>query len=314
MINRVLRWGLPVGFLAYATASLTGAYMLMRRRAPDPSDPPSNYGVTYNEVWFTSRDGVRLHGWFIPAPDKQTAKGTIISCHGQEGSKDGDTRQVIPIQQAGYNLFMFDFRAHGQSDGRQTTFGMYEKEDLMGAVDYLNKQGVEKVGVVGFSMGGATALICAALTDRIACVVADSAFGRLKATLTRWVGARGVPHAMARRFASSVLWASAARLEARIDQVDPVLWTPHIGERPLLFIYGENDEFVSVSEVEQMTSTAAGPVDTWIVPGANHRGAGQKDPNGWNERVIGFFDRHLAGKADPGPGVATSEPQVQQVS
>src|SRR5262249_48832020 len=151
---------------------------------PDPPDRPDNYGISYEEVHFTSRDMVKLFGWWIPA---RKPIGTIVMCHGQEGSMDGDTKQMVPLHDAGFNVFMFDFRAHGQSDGECVSMGMYEKEDLLGALDYLAEQRhVDKVGVLGFSMGAAVALITAALSERICVVVADSSFGQLKNTLTGW--------------------------------------------------------------------------------------------------------------------------------
>src|SRR5258708_2209067 len=151
-----------------------GATALMHRRSPDPTDLPSNYGLAYEEVHFESRDGIKLVGWWIPHPE---AIGTIIMCHGQTGSMDGDTHHAAELYKAGFSMFMFDFRAHGRSEGDCVTMGMYEKEDLLGALDYLGDvRGIMRVGVLGFSMGAAVALITAALSDRICAVVADGSF------------------------------------------------------------------------------------------------------------------------------------------
>src|SRR5260221_10569117 len=108
------------------------ANRLLQRRQPDPPDPPSNYDLAFEEVHFTSRDEVKLFGWWIPADN---AIGTIVLCHGQNGSMDGDTKQAVPLREAGFNVFMFDFRAHGRSEGEYVTMGMYEKEDLLGVMD-----------------------------------------------------------------------------------------------------------------------------------------------------------------------------------
>ncbi len=130
-----------------------GATMLLRRRKPDPPDPPSNYGLAFEEVQFTSRDHENLVGWWIP---HETPIGTVIMCHGQNGSMDGDTHHAVPLHEAGFNVFMFDFRAHGRSGGDCVTMGMYEKEDLLGALDFLGeKYKIVEVGVLGFSMGAA---------------------------------------------------------------------------------------------------------------------------------------------------------------
>lgn len=277
-------------WLSWFAALAVGTTYLLRRRTPDQSDAPGNYGLDYENVTFTSRDEVKLCGWWIPA---EPAIGTIVMCHGQEGSKDGDTQQMLPLHEAGFNVLMFDFRAHGASEGQQVTMGMYEKEDLLGALDYLAQdRHVEKVGVLGFSMGAAAALIAAALSERIAVIVADSSFVRLKYTLQRWLTRRGIPQFIARPFIAGILVGAAVRTEGRIDQADPVLWTPHIGPRPILFIYGDADPFVTPQEVEQMTSQAAGPVQVWFADGVGHRGAYALDPAEYNRRVIDWFKQY----------------------
>src|SRR5260221_12006084 len=169
------------GFTIWLVLINTGASSLMRRRRPDPEDPPSNYGLDFEEISFISRDHIKIVGWWIPAPD---AVGTIVVCSGQNGSMDGDTKQIPPLHEAGFNVLMFDFRAHGRSEGDCVTIGMYEKEDLLGALDYLGDvRGIMRVGVLGFSMGAAVALITAALSDRNCAGEADGTNWRLKRTL-----------------------------------------------------------------------------------------------------------------------------------
>src|ERR1041385_6306628 len=273
--------GLWLASLNFATSRL------LRRRKPDPADPPSNYGIDYEEVHFTSRDKINLVGWWVPS---KKPIGTIIMCHGQNGSMDGDTRQMPPLHEAGFNVLMFDYRAHGRSEGSWVTMGMYEKEDLLGALDYLTDvRGISQVGILGFSMGAATALIVAALTERVCAVVADSSFGRLKHTLTGYATTHGVPFFIARTFVSWMLGIASVRTEGRLDQTDPILWTTHIGPRPLFFIHGEKDHLVSMRDLERMISPAQGPIDVWIVDNVGHRGAYQANPAEYNTRVVDWF-------------------------
>src|SRR5260370_2179198 len=88
------------------------AIRLLQRRQPDPPDPPSNYNLAFEEVHFTSRDRVKLFGWWIPADN---AIGTIVLCHGQRGSMDGDTKQAVPLHEARFNVFMLHFPPHPPS-------------------------------------------------------------------------------------------------------------------------------------------------------------------------------------------------------
>jgi pimeloyl-ACP methyl ester carboxylesterase len=275
-------------------ASNVGAMLLMRRRPSDPPDLPENYGIAFEEVAFLSRgDKVRIGGWWIPA-EGESARGTVVMCHGQNGSMDRDTRRMLPLHRAGYNVLMFDFRAHGRSAGQQVTFGMYEKEDLLGALDYLaDERGIEKVGIFGFSMGAATGLITAALSDRVACLVVDSPFGRLTRSVAGWIRQRGVPMPIAREMARWVLAACTIRTAGRIDQTDPVRWTVHIGPRPILYIFGGRDPYVSKREIRRMVNLTVGPTALWVVDGAGHRGAYNIEPQEYNRRILAWFGKYL---------------------
>ena len=142
-----------------------GARELIYPPEPDPEGSPSDYGLPYLEVILPSRDGLRLHGWFIPsersplpslADDNWSgdSKGTVIFCHGRFGSKDPDLKYAPFFREAGYNTFLFDFRGHGRSEGEYSSFGYYERLDLLGAIDLLQSKGISRFGVLGFSLWG----------------------------------------------------------------------------------------------------------------------------------------------------------------
>ncbi len=295
-LRSILIFALILLALPLVIANL-GASYLMRRRKPDALDEPSNYGIAFEEVHFVSRDKVKLFGWWIPAPN---ARATIIMCHGQEGSMDRDTKRMLPLHNAGFNVFMFDFRAHGRSEGQFVSFGMYEKEDLLGALDYLvEDRHIESVGVIGYSMGAATALITAALSERICSVVVDSPFGRLPRSVAGWFRLRGVPVPVARELSRWILIVCSMRTEGRIDQTDPVRWTVHIGPRPVLFVFGSRDPYISKKELRRMISLTEGPKEVWTVEGAGHRGAYTADPDTYNQRIVDWFERTLVNTPEP---------------
>jgi pimeloyl-ACP methyl ester carboxylesterase len=278
-------------FGGWLIAVNAGAAYLTRRRKPDPQDSPTNYGIPFQEVQFIARDGVKIAGRWIPAREPAC---TVILCHGQEGSMDGLTPIMVPLYEANFNVLMFDFRAHGQSEGSSVSMGMYEKEDLLGAIDFLHANyQVESVGVVGFSMGAATALITAALSDRICAIVADSSYIHLRQTLARWGTQRGVPYAIARQIAWGVLSTTSVRIDGRIDQAEPSRWVAHIGQRPILYIYGEADPYITRAEIAELQRLSEGPTDLWLVPNVGHRGAYLADPAGYMERVIAWFQKYL---------------------
>jgi fermentation-respiration switch protein FrsA (DUF1100 family) len=291
----LLLFAFIVAVFVFFIANQIGARVLIRRRKPDPVDLPSNYGLPFEDVQFKARDGTPLAGWWIPAPADAVPRGTLILCHGLSGSMDHDTRHVPALHGAGFNVLMFDFRAHGRSGGRWVTLGMFEIDDLLGAADYLwAAYGIKRPGVFGFSMGGVTALIAAAAApDKFGPLACDSPFALLKNTLARWLMRFGVPYVFGWQYIAWTLFAVTTVTRGRIDQVDPILWTPHV-VNPVLVIHGGADRLVPPREVRAMVEVSAGPVERWEVPGAGHRGAYDALPAEYERRVIAWFAQHLA--------------------
>jgi pimeloyl-ACP methyl ester carboxylesterase len=241
------------------------------------------------DVSFTSRDGTLLGGWWIPTPD--AARGTVILCPGQNGSMDQDVPQVVPLHQAGFNILMFDWRAHGRSEGKQVTMGVLEQLDLRGALDYLQTEhGIGQVGVLGFSMGAGISLLVAAQDDRIRVLVVDGAYPRLAGLLTAWGRVRGAPEWMARGMARLAVWVGSLRCGYQLDRANPVDLAPNI-KVPMLFIHGDADPFVP--DIDSLTARIAGPHEIWRVSGAGHREAFSQQPDEYNRRVVPWFTENL---------------------
>lgn len=266
------------------------ARALIRPPHPSPPDPPSAYGLAFESVRFPSRDGLMLSGWWIPAA--QPTERTIIICHGREGSRDRETPHAKTLHAAGFNVLMFDFRAHGESEGEQVTFGMYEKDDLLGALDFLAGRGITRVGVLGFSLGATTAILTAAVSDRIAVIVAESAVVRLKNTLARRFWRYGVPYPLGWVVAAWSLATATLFTRGRMDQVDAIRWIPHL-KAPILLIHGAADDLVSAAEVAELAVKCSAWAVVWQVAGAGHHEASQVATAAFNMHMLAWFDQHL---------------------
>lgn len=274
---------------------VTSRTIMARRRPDDPADP-AEWGLDYETVSFTSRDGLRLGGWFVPS--KGTGRGTVILCHGHGGSLDSDLRYVPWLHHHGYHVLQFDFRAHGRSEGQIVSMGYKEYLDLLGAVDYLRQRGTDKVGVIGFSMGGAVALRTAAICPHIAAVVSDGGFGRLLPTLEAGMRMRGVPAFLAGKLVGGASRLMNQRLRGDVSEADPVQWIAGISPRPVLLIHGGQDAYVSSSEIQRLYDRAREPKVLWLVEEAGHRRVDQACPQEYEQRVVSFLDCWLALEED----------------
>lgn len=273
------------------------ANQVLRRRLPDPATDPADLGLDQEPVTFTSQDGLRLGGWFIPAARGQAsapARGTVIFCHGHAGSLEANLKYVPAFHRHSYDVLQFDFRAHGRSEGRYVSMGYYERLDLWGAVRYLQERGVDRMGVLGFSMGGAVAISTAAECPALAAVVSDGSFARIRPTLSQGLRERGLPAWLAGSLAPFVLLITGWRLRCDLRAADPLKWIGQISPRPILLIHGGRDTYVPQREAEALYAAAGNPKTLWIVPEAEHRRADEARPQEYMSRVLAFFDRWLA--------------------
>jgi len=138
---------------------------------------PGHFRLDYEEVSFVTDDQVTLRGWFIPNKQAVAAK-TIIALHGYPADK-GNILPVVIFLSEKYNLLLFDFRYLGGSGGRYSTIGADETRDLRSAVSFLKSRGIQEVGLWGFSMGAAVALMAAPTLPEVKAVVAESSYARL---------------------------------------------------------------------------------------------------------------------------------------
>ncbi len=275
-------------------------------KSPEPDQPssPTEYGLPFTEVLFSSQDGLTLHGWFIPAqgvtgfsPEDDDwatgSRGTVVFGHGRFGSKDPDLKYAPWFREAGYNSFLFDFRGHGRSEGNYTSFGFHERKDLLGAIDFLRSKGISSVGVMGFSLGAAVGISTAAVCEDIQAVIADGTFVALRGALARGARERGVPSWVVRWLGAFILWLAGRRVGGDLEESEPIRWVSEIAPRALFLIHGERDRYISTEDVRRLYEMAGEPKELWIVPDAEHRRAHELYPEEYRRRVLGFFDRYL---------------------
>ena len=287
-------WALLVLLLAAALAGIAGAYVaatIIRRRTPDRTASPSDYGLEHETVHFTTEDGITLTGWLIPAPNADRA---VIFLHGHAGSMDPDLKYAPWFRERGISVLMFDFRGHGRSAGRHVSMGYFERRDLLAAEKFLMERGYERIGVLGFSMGGAVALSGSPQSQRICAVVADGSFVRLRNAIRQGAQERGVPHLLAGPLAALGVRIAGWRLGTDLEAADPERWAAKIAPRALLLIHGAKDPYTATEEVQAMFAAAGEPKELWVVPGAGHRNVDEVEPAAYKEKVIGFFDHWLA--------------------
>ncbi len=287
---------------AFVVASLIGtavaviilaywnAYNLVRPRRTPMTSTPVESGLLYESVTFTSADGLRLAGWYIPSHNG----AAIILCHGLGANRADMLPQAVLLAEHGYGSFLFDFRAHGESEGEMVTYGYAETDDVLAAVDYLLSRSdadPQRIGILGGSLGAATALRAAACSTRLKAVVAESAFTSLEdevaSSFTVFSGLPAFP------FAPLTVAFAQWQTGLRISEVRPIDDIPSIAPRPVFIIHGTDDDMIPAEQGLRLYEAAGEPKKLWMVGGMGHESALGLFPDEYEKRVIGFFDKAL---------------------
>ena len=119
------------------------------------SADPSSIGLHFESVSFETVDGVKLSGWFIPS---ESAKGVILFCHGNAGNISHRLESIQIFNRFGLDIFIFDYRGYGQSQGKPSEQGTYK--DAEAAWRYLIEERQvlpNEIIVFGRSLGAAVA-------------------------------------------------------------------------------------------------------------------------------------------------------------
>jgi pimeloyl-ACP methyl ester carboxylesterase len=255
----------------------------------DRADYPK---LSADEVVVESSTGAQLSGRLYAG----RTPATVVLLHGYGGNQDEVLPLADQLHQAGFTVFSYDQRGCGASTG-EITFGAREQDDLISVVDYLSSRpdiDREQLGVFGFSMGGATAIMAAAREPRLKAVAADSAWSDVRAWLQPSVKDSFVHPRDP--FSALSLKLAERRAGIDLDELAPVAVVGQISPRRILLIHGRADEVIQVSEAERNQNAARDPKELVLVSGAGH--ADTIAPGGASLRhVRDFFERTLARRA-----------------
>jgi uncharacterized protein len=279
--------------LAYAVAStyLVTQATLVHRNVAEAS--PADVGLRFEDVAFTSADGIRLQGWYLPASGARA----VVLVHGIDGNR-WDTvhhvdRLVALLVGAGYDVLTFDLRGSGASGGERLGLAWNERLDVQAAVRYVSSRGVAagRIGLWGQSLGGAAALLAMPDVPEVSAVVSDAAFADIRLVLDGEIQRRvGLPPI----FTPGLTLATRVLYGLDLAVIPPEQAVPRIAPRPILLIHGTGDRRIPVEHAYRLRAAARGPDDElWIVPEAGHVLSYDREPGPYATKVLALFARAL---------------------
>jgi fermentation-respiration switch protein FrsA (DUF1100 family) len=220
---------------------------------------PARAGYPPEDVTFTSADGTKLHGWYFKGRGRRPAPALVVQFHGNAENLTTHFANLIWLVDEGYDLFTFDYRGYGSSEGQPNPEGTVR--DGLAALAWAKVRGKPLI-VYGQSLGGAVALRSVGeWEDRAAVklIVAESTFrsyrsvGRsvLRKSWVTW------PFQWLSYLVLSDAWGPARTLE----RLPPI---------PLLVIHGDADTVVVPQMGRDLFADAREPKEFLNVPGGGH--------------------------------------------
>ena len=249
---------------------------------------PEEYGLGYETIEFKTTDKLALRGVWIPAAASDKA---VVILHGHGGSYDLDLYRSPALHDAGFNVLLFDFRAHGRSEGKRVTFGYEERQDVLGAIDFLHKRGMQHIGLLGFSYGGIVSMVTTPGCAAIEAVISDGGPARMRTAIAARGVEMGIPLWLSKPVAWLIIFMTSVRLGVYLFQYEPIRWVGKISPRPILFIHGDQDQYLP--DFDELYTKANMPKELWRLPDVGHTTASQLYPEEHTRRVIEFFNHNL---------------------
>jgi dipeptidyl aminopeptidase/acylaminoacyl peptidase len=245
--------------------------------------PPHLVGA--ESVWFQSADGTRLHGWFIPATGPALVERipTVLHVHGNAANIESHVGFTEYLPAAGINVFIFDYRGYGQSEGSARRRGplIADSHAALDAVLARSDVNPSRIGLYAQSLGGAIGLNLMAGRPEIRAAVIESSFASWRDMAASAVG--GDPPGAIGRLLAGVLIRDDHRPLDAVARID----------RPIMLVHGTADTVIPVSHSRRLAE--AGPTTELVeIADGDHNTLRWTNPE-VEQLTVDFFRKHLGG-------------------
>jgi uncharacterized protein len=239
---------------------------------------------TFKTVYLKKSDSLKLEAWYIPA---DSSKGTVLLFHGHGGNKSGVIKESESFNKMGYNTFLVDFRAHGNSEGNTCTIGYNETEDIKLAYDYIKNKGEKNMVLWGISMGASC--IAKAVKDfqiSPSKVILEMPFGTIKDAAAGRLKMMGLPP---QPLATLITFWGGVEQGFWGFNMKPQEFAASI-KCPVLLQWGRNDPRVSKSEEDILFKNISSTDKKFVIyETAGHESLCKKETEKWKTEIAAFL-------------------------
>ena len=273
----------------YLLATYVLPYAIIQPARRIKTTTPADYKLPYEYFKFKVTNDIQLDTFYVPATT--IPRANLIMLHGVGSCKEVYLEYVAELAQTGYNVMLWDQRAHGKSGGEFLTYGYHEKYDVSKAIDWLEARNPGlPTGIYGNSMGGAIAIQSLAGNPGLRFGLIESTFTDLPA----------VTNAYSRRMSGLPLpqWLTNYVLQraGKIADFEPFTVRPVDAAKkviqPIMHIHGDADGNINISHARVLFDAYASEDKTlYIVENGDHANLWEKGGEGYRDVWFSFLKR-----------------------
>jgi alpha-beta hydrolase superfamily lysophospholipase len=280
--------------LASGVGYLAAAYAISRLLTrPTPyrlKTGPGDYGLEFEKVHCRASDGIQLAGWVT---EPSGARATVALFHGMRGNRERVLDRMLFLVRNGYRCVAFDLRAHGESQGKRTSFGYHESRDSLAVLHYVQERWPNQPrAALGISMGAAALCYAGSASRGWDALILESCYQDIARAFASRLQNHYPP--WYQRLSRGVIWVTERRLGLRLSQLAPIDHVADLAPRPVFFVTGADDVHAPPAEAQELYARCREPRELWVVPRAGHRDVYEMGGDTYHYRVLDFLARHLA--------------------
>jgi alpha-beta hydrolase superfamily lysophospholipase len=275
-----------VGYLA---ACYTVSRWLTKPTHRKIQSTPADHGLFSEGLTCDTEDRQRLAGWVVTPP---RPRATVVLFHGVRHTREQTLSRTVFLGGAGFRCVAFDHRAHGESTGRRTSFGLHERHDVAAILELVRRRWPDQpCAALGLSMGAAALCYAAEHTRRLDAVILESLYHDIGSAFANRINSTYPPSF--HRLSRGVFWMTERRLGVRVEQFAPVNRIASLAPVPVLLLTGEDDRHATAHDARRLYDRCGEPRELWLAPRAGHTDVCEAGGLLYRERILGFLERHL---------------------
>jgi pimeloyl-ACP methyl ester carboxylesterase len=269
-LRRALLWGAPALLLVWLVASGIAARKLSGRAKPIQAEPAAKAEVPgLEELRLKTGDGVELGAWLMrPAGTRPI----LLLLHGNGASRSSFATLLPFLARGSTGALAISMRAHGDSAGEVNDFGYSARQDVLSAIEFLEREFPgRKIVIVGESLGASAALFAAkACAGRVQGYLFAAPFGDLKTAIWNRCDTRLMSPFSQAAYAGLLLWAPAF-LPVSAREIRPGDHFVDIPENtPVVVFASDGDRYARLDEIRIMTECIRSHAAMVVVQGGDH--------------------------------------------